>query len=203
MDRPLPTDTDPQVWLAYFEASVQDPATWEESALALRDSAELLDRAYVDAYDAWSQAWDHWEQVSEHPIAEEPQPPRVGIYNAALMLRGFSIENLAKALIVKRNTASVRPGQLPVWPVDGPQQHDLWALIQAAGVSLDEHEQEFVQLLAGTVLWGGRYPTPTRYERLIPTGEPERIWLHSQMMVEFRERYRQLFAKLHDPLKSP
>src|SRR5262249_50282587 len=78
----------------------------------------------------------------------------------ALMLEGYAVEMLAKAILVSRRPELVGDGR---W--SGPQKgHPLPELLALIRFEPESAEQkDLVSRLAGFVAWAGRYPIPKDY----------------------------------------
>lgn len=115
-------------------------------------------------------------------MGETPPDPGFVAYaqSVALLLYGFAMENLIKALIVRKEPSlpSVDNGKIH-WDVGG---HDLLRLIEKAGVDLEPgermiDERMILKTLTDWAVWQGRYPTPMKADsdsnkRFFPPKEP-------------------------------
>jgi hypothetical protein len=152
----------------------------------MRGARELRSRAEQDLRDMI-------ELQATGRFLEWRMPPL--LYGVAMMLGGFALENLAKALIVAQRPELVQQGGQLGRPLG---THDLERLLGEAAVSLTDDERRTVVRAAQFVLWAGRYPTPkhavamrpTRDERgdLVETGRVTSIELDT--IDELYERLR-------------
>jgi hypothetical protein len=81
----------------------------------------------------------------------------------------LALENMVKAVLLKRKPELARPGRMREWPGEGAGRgHDLAQLFDKAEVSLSAPERDFLDRLTEFILWRGRYPVPHVAERLMP-----------------------------------
>ena len=115
---------------ADFEPTVHEFMTWWIQAGFLREAARSL-----------------WRDVAKVPYRQF----------VCLMLYGFAMENLIKALIVKKDPSLplIEKGAIK-WGVNG---HDLLSLIEKAGIDPTEDERLILPALTEWAVWQGRYPT--------------------------------------------
>jgi hypothetical protein len=158
-----------QVW--EFEATYcRDPKAWLRQAQNLRGNLEAL-----LLYD---------RQVIECVFEKKTQLPLPVFWSAGVerMLMGFSLENLAKALILqdknKADQVFSKVGNLH-WAVPS---HDLPKLFSEAGIDFDSHELIFLELWTTNSTWAGRYPLPKNENELPRRRE------HAASLEELRRR---------------
>jgi len=101
------------------------------------------------------------------------------------MLAGLAIENLAKGLWILENAERVISGRLP--PELKSHERTI-ELLRGAKAPLTASERAFLRKLKELVVWEGRYPVPTKVEKLT-----QNIFEHG----EFEQ-----FTKLFDRLKA-
>jgi len=207
-----------QAW--EFEAAYcRDPNAWLHQALNLRGSLEAL-----LLYD---------EQVIECVFHKKTPPPLPSFWSAGVerMLIGFSLENLAKALVLqdpdKAERVFAKEGNLR-W---AEPSHDLPRLFAEASIDFDDNESIFLELWTSCATWAGRYPLPKNESRLPRQRKPaatreestlqhlresekairsgtalrpeQNDLLHSGVGSQEIEVYRNLFSRLHERLKKP
>ena len=80
-----------------------------------------------------------------------------GVY---LMLAGMAIENLLKGILVIVEPAIVKPNYKLDWKNTGGNKHDLIALWQSVGITLNNDETILLQKFTNHILWDGRFPVP-------------------------------------------
>ena len=95
-----------------------------------------------------------------------------------MLLAGFAIENLVKALLIARNPNAVaaRHDRLEQLVHGASARHVSVQLCQEAGVSLSLEEEDVVRRLEIFLLWAGRYPVPKDARKLgerHTTAEPQ------------------------------
>ena len=76
-----------------------------------------------------------------------------------MMLRGFAVENMIKALWVKQRNPIVRGGKYI--GVARAGDHDLVQLADAVGLTTDVESRDVLQRLTVFTTFVGRYPIPT------------------------------------------
>jgi len=131
-----------------FEKNGRDPRLWVAFADDLHHAADVL-----------------WEATS--PIAPvKGEPPSLekiawlmSVGKIAMMLDGFAVEMLAKAVMVRRDPDAVKDGR---WR-GRRKGHPLPALLEEIGFPLSPDETALVAHLAAFAAWAGRYPIPLEY----------------------------------------
>lgn len=72
-----------------------------------------------------------------------------------IMLYGFAIENLLKALLCKRNEITInKDGKL-----EG-LNHDVVFLVKVLKIELEENERVYLDKVYRHIVWEGKYPSP-------------------------------------------
>ncbi len=147
-----------EAWvLRNFEQMASLPGTWEMSATVLLAAAQML----RDGRDAVREQLDALKEGDAVPLEGMVQP-------VELMLRGFSLENLMKALWVKQGNAIVHDGKY-LRPANAGD-HDLLQLSDAVGLALDAKSRDVLKRLSTFTSFVGRYPIPTRAKRGVGEG---------------------------------
>ena len=161
------------VKLVVFNLSAS--AGWGSSAQVLRDAADALFRFHY--------------QPLRRLVIEQDSDLQERNYSGAgrviLMLAGLAIENLAKGLWILENAERVISGRLP--PELKSHERTI-ELLRGAKAPLTASERAFLRKLKELVVWEGRYPVPTKVEKLT-----QNIFEHG----EFEQ-----FTKLFDRLKA-
>jgi hypothetical protein len=134
--------------IAHFDRAGNLPASWHLSADSLFAAARLL-KAQRDRYDPWS------IKVGD-TIPDEGK-----ILWPELMLRGFAIECLLKALYLKRGNKLAVAGKYV--GVKGAAEHDLVQLSDAVCVRLTPAQRDVLKRLSIVMTAGGRYPIPRNW----------------------------------------
>lgn len=135
-------------WDDQHKLSGSMPVVWLLTAeQLLRAFQMLMDQARQDAHDAFG---------SDESV-------RFPISSTAMMLGGFAIENLLKAIKVSQGSQVFDDrGFFTV------KTHDVLELAVDAGVELDTAEEALLEKLEQFVIWAGRYPIPLSSEDLRP-----------------------------------
>jgi len=84
-----------------------------------------------------------------------------------MLLTGYALENVIKALLLIKRPDLCKPGRAPRWPGGG---HNLPKLFDEADVGFSSDEQRLLDRLRAFVTWRGRYPMPTKPETLMTEG---------------------------------
>ena len=135
-------------WQSKYERKARNPAIWRDHALALREVAGLL-----------------WNHIEHAPAGEEKARRIFAIGHTAMMLEGLAVENLAKAVLVKKEPGVVAKGK---WA--GGRGHDLPKLFERIGLQFElNDEKDLAVRLTAYVKWAGRYPVSLDFEEEIPT----------------------------------
>lgn len=143
-------------WSEQYALASQPPLWWL-TARRLMQAAEVLWRVHDADLSKLREG-----QVEAHKL----ENLQLGL--AWMLLTGLALENLVKAVLLKRKPELARPGRMPKWPGNG---HDLPKLFDAAGVPLSASERGMLDRLTEFILWRGRYPVPHDVKRLEPRDE--------------------------------
>ena len=81
-------------------------------------------------------------------------------FRPSMMLLGYTIEVLFKALHLSNGPALVRNGKY-----DGPKDHDLRKLAKLTGFSSTSEQANVLELLSGATTFFGRYPIGIRWDK--------------------------------------
>lgn len=150
MVRKLPVDkrSPKKFWDEQHKLSGNMPVVWLLTAEQLLRSFQMLaDQARQDVHDAF-----RGDASVRFPIG-----------STAMMLGGFAIENLLKAIKVSQGSQ--------VFDDRGfftLKTHNVLELAVEAGVELDAAEEALLERLEQFVIWAGRYPIPLSSEDLRP-----------------------------------
>ena len=145
------------LFLDQFEKVANLPIAWRLTAESLLRAARVL----VPMMEEDSRA--AFDPATEHP--EHPVGP---VY---MMLAGFAVENLTKALIIEKDASPVTKGGALVLL----KTHDLIDLLDQAGLTLSEEAWYLAERLEA-FLWAGRYATATNVEAQLPRTHPQGGW---------------------------
>ena len=149
-----------EAWLQRVRYTAAEPTSWLAHARTLRQAAE----------DLWVTGNAH----ARNPGAElgttvlaswkDPNfiPPDTGgsTGDVCFMLFGFALENLAKGIIVCRDSSLVKQAKLKRWNGKG---HDLLALFVQAQIALEPDERETLERTSRLAEWKGRYPVAMNF----------------------------------------
>jgi hypothetical protein len=161
--------------LALYKNLAEDPDRWYDSALVLKGVAEAIGEIRMRAARAFvSGNHGEIEQLTYGP----PFP----------MLAGLAIENLAKAIVLRRTVRKSEGGKLPQGIAGHGKVLDHLA---DAGITLSDAERALARRLAKFVVWAGRYPVPMK----APPGASD-LEVGAQTSYSDLDQFRRFFAKL-------
>jgi hypothetical protein len=134
----------PQKWLKdhkRFTFDTLTPAKWMFSAIALKESAPLID----------------WE--------DDLPTQSLGLIFVRRMLIGMSIENLLKGLLMAQGEIMVADGKLS----SRFKSHTLPQFAKGPTcVTITAGEHRLMAELKNYIVWAGRYPIPLKSDDVIP-----------------------------------
>ena len=122
---------------------------------------------------AWLLAADHLQAAARilkaHRDRYDPTQLKVGdnvpdegkIFLAELMLKGFAVENLLKALWLKRGNKLAVGGKYV--GVNGATDHNLLQLADTVGFLLNDKAKDVLKRLSIIMTFSGRYPIPRNW----------------------------------------
>lgn len=143
------------------------PEAWEMSADSLLAAEGSLRKARIVYYTTTMQRIKVGQEI----------PPEGKIHNVEIMLKGFAVECLLKALWVKKGNALARDGKLLKIP--GVGDHKLIQLAKKLELQIDEKQTSLLRRLEIYVTSLGRYPTGVNWETTKITrssGGPPTSW---------------------------
>jgi hypothetical protein len=143
------------------------PWDWLKKAQALRQASDYLFVRFEDEQLAYDEQF-------ERTASFELEPPDDSVL---MMLLGFAIENLLKGLYVSTLREAKAPRALKDLDLPG---HDLVEIANMVGVVLNERESAILAALRESILWYGRYPSPTHVDKLISTRD-DKLFLAPQL----------------------
>jgi hypothetical protein len=162
---------------ADFDLTASDLQSWRANAKWLKASADVL-------FDLFS---SQMKTSFDDPSRPELVPVEVGY--VAMMLAGLTLENLAKALVIRwEGLRSTSPGRLP----KHLKEHGVRNYLSRGEFQLSDEEQELVERFELFVRWAGRYPVPQHaqgYGKVLAKGSDI-------------QKFRDLYARLDQSLIS-
>ena len=160
-----------------YRTACNNPFLWLVKAREVRRAANLV--------------WDQFqsELVGYACGGEDSNEPFTG--SVAMMLYGFTVENLLKAALVAKGVAVLPNGNF------SKKSHALEDLADELSVSLDANERELLERLENFLEWGGRYPIPLYADTLYPRAmlDGSKAWMIG-VSTKDRVRIESLIAKL-------
>ena len=100
-------------WGSAFKR-MNSPSRWRKSADRLKHSADLLFAAYLESCNLPPEEYD-WSEDAR-------------IAGVATLLYGLAMENILKAVLLKKNIAQARSDGSVCWNAGGAEGHDLLSL---------------------------------------------------------------------------
>ena len=140
-----------------FQARVHDSLAWYLQAELLRGAAFHLWDVGKEMMASLCSAGKGSRRLR---MGETPPDPAflASAHSSAFLVYGFAMENLIKALIVKKDPCLPRIENDKIrWDVG---DHDLIGLFQKAGIKPAPGEKQILEILTDWAVWQGRYPVP-------------------------------------------
>ena len=134
---PIDKRSPKSVWDDQYRSLAEQPITWTLVADRLSRAFAVL--AAQTAHDNKS--------------APRTEPNLIAV---TLMMGGFAIENLLKALVVSTDGPWDEKGRFDL------HTHNLLELAQDTGLDLTDDERLLLEKIEAFVTWAGRYPIPDR-----------------------------------------
>ena len=197
-------DPDRPAW--EFELFGQNPFNWILNGVALLSAAEGTYQRYSDASRL------HNKLFARNPTevitaidrvltgGELEILPDLQLGPVSLMLGGFGLENLMKALIVHSDPSIIQGN---VGLPKSLKEHRLERLARRCALEIDAETERGLRAVSQFVIWAGRYPIPTRpldtptnpFETSGPTRPSvDYLWRHLQVLSALlRERVKELY----------
>ena len=143
-----------------FKKILLDPAQWVLKADQLLDAAGLFEREICKTWDDWRNGTQKYDDRF------------LSIY---LMLSSYAIENLLKAVIIKKQRNELRNTKNADTKLPSIlKKHNLYELAKQAGLrNLPLNNEEYLRKLTRHVEWYARYPIPTEAKDLNTSGVTE------------------------------
>ncbi|MFQ5961072.1 MAG: hypothetical protein ACE5MG_06725 [Candidatus Methylomirabilales bacterium] len=116
-----------------------------------------------------------------------------------MMLTGFSLENLVKGVLLKRQPHLAKRGRVPSWPGRG---HDILTMFRSAGISLRPPEEDLLTRLREFVTWRGRYPIAKTPDEMMPREAVHGGGTPFMMPKQDRQMAEDLFSRLAQVLEK-
>jgi hypothetical protein len=157
------TDSD-KLSVDVFHQVVNDSAAWIRTGTRLLESADVLWAEVEKAVEATNRMFDVVRQ-SQPGAKLDIEPPQSPHSAAFLLLSGYAIEVLLKALAVRRRRVNGENVSTDSGEIIGIRtDHNLLELArqQLGNTAISVREQVVLLRLSEVILWGGRYPMPLK-----------------------------------------
>ena len=131
---------------------------------------------------------------------ESPEMKQSVHVEAFHLLAGYGIENLLKAVHVRRRALAGQPvvsASAPPRLVGIPKNHDLEELAQLQGLELDIGDRLLLQRLSASVRWAGRYPASLDLQE----NDGMMKWTWSYRIGELVQRFSDRVIGVHDAMR--
>lgn len=145
--------TDEQL-IRNFDWNGNNPDRWVDSANALINSYNLLYKEYKESIKKHEIMWEEMRRKGITTCTLQSDP--FSMLNVALMLSGYAIECLLKAIWVKKGNPLARNGKFE--DTLGCKSHNLKKIAEKVGVDLNEDEEWLLVRLSEAITSFGRYP---------------------------------------------
>ena len=147
----------PQFVVLYLDGLL-NPRSWVERADEMLDASKVLEpqlRKY------WSVVLTNAKEGTYGKGGEHPHVPPPNLHGPYFILVSYALENLFKALIIKRqkdeiSTQFLQTGRLPRLI----RAHNLVKLSKEANIKMDVGEEDILTRLSRQSRWKSRYPVP-------------------------------------------
>ena len=132
---------------------LSDSKRWLDQAVLLKKTADLIYGQFlVDIHDREP----GWLIVTSRSTSDLENTSPYALLGPYKLLLGLSMENLLKALLVRKH------GTFKDEWASGSSGHDIVALIKILKYSVTDPEVESLTELSAYVSWAGRYPAPKK-----------------------------------------
>lgn len=147
--------------ISNYDAVGNHPVCWILTADDLLCAATILKEKRIHFY----------KNTAFTLAANQPIPPEGRILNSEIMLKGFAVECLLKAIWVKNGNVLATNGRLQKIPNVG--SHKLVQLVTKLGISISPQQKDLLNRLEIFLTATGRYPVATAWETTKLTNSPK------------------------------
>lgn len=150
--------SDPQYWSEKYRGSLSEPKAWIHVARNIVHGMDCLRPVVVD----------FWKEVADSVLKNSPNGLNVQktIHGVYLMLASYALENLLKALLIKKR--SFGPESFSAGLPKEIDTHNLEELANSVGIEVGDSEKELLKRLSAYAYWAGRYPAPVNEKYIRP-----------------------------------
>ena len=138
-------------WDKQFQLQGEKAFFWLRQSDRLKLAADLVGNAHHEALNAF-------QADPEAFLEQEQQTGRFTIefdsFPVYVFLYGLSMENLAKGVLVSRNSKHFTSG--------ATLTHDLLSYVEECGLALSDRRRALLKEVGAAVEWTGRYPVPKK-----------------------------------------
>lgn len=173
-----------EVFKKWFVQKARSPQAWIIQSKYLHHAADYLLKLHQKAEDKQIKLLLKELKENEGQLRTGSRPATklkvelihdtsvIAVYR---MLMGYSIENLSKAILIKKKPDLIKK--------DGAfgdkntiKRHLSIEMIRECGIKLKAQEKDTVQMLSWYVLWAGRYPIPLKVKDTKPYKRSDGLW---------------------------
>ncbi|MCH8151350.1 MAG: hypothetical protein IH830_03140 [Planctomycetes bacterium] len=148
-------NSDAKTYLPLYAAKVASPEAWIATARELMAAAAPLQFGTA--------AW--WEACRARFVCGEKVSLPTNVQGVYFVLIGYVIENLAKAMIVGRESTVVRRVTESAKGIpEFLKTHKLFGLVKRIRLPLQNGDEDLLRRLTRYSVWAGRYPVPVTFE---------------------------------------
>jgi hypothetical protein len=134
--------------IEHYDRLGNSPEAWIATADSLQAAARFL-KAHRDRFDP------------TQGNVGDPMPDEGKVLFPELMLKGFAVECLLKALWLKRGNKFAVDGKYV--GIQGAADHDLLQLVDTIGLHFNLKDRDILKRLSCLMTATGRYPIPQRW----------------------------------------
>jgi hypothetical protein len=157
----------------------QSPESWLHTAKMLTACAEAVGESFTKGI------------LTRHSGGLTKDYPPMLFGPVFHLLAGYAFEALLKGILVARQRDAITGKSLPGWLTS----HNMIALLQQVGVTLEEDLLKFLRRVNIAVIWSGRYPLPKHQADMD-------ISVYSSADLDwFRDIYERLETLLEDEIR--
>ncbi len=192
-------DPDAKAFLPLYASKVSSPEAWIAVARELMAAASALEGPVEAGWEAMRARFGRGEKLKIPPNMH-------GVY---FVLVGYAVENLAKAIIVARDTTGTRQQTVAAEKIPARlKTHNLFGLLRDIDFPFEQGDEDLLRRLTRHTEWAGRYPVPVSFEaashsEVFSNGKACHVAYTSGMYVQLVKRLIVRLARnLYDEFRS-
>lgn len=168
------------MWQRQFDTAARMPLAWLLTARQLWKAAEaayeIAHSAHEESVRSMLQEMENKQQLISRTLSnEESERVRdISLFYVYSMLIAFTIENLAKGILIAQHAELVMPSGAIAAPI---KSHDLSKLCTNALGNISDEEKDVLDVLSDFAVWRGRYPIPLNWHEMKPRQTSTGVWI--------------------------